>query len=408
MKLAKFTEEQYFNLADRVYNNDILKNGKSFTLADRSQWRVINYIDKNGSGLQAVAVVPAKEYKKGKTNYDNVVFVSRGSEGREFLKDWINADLGKLGVGMKPATDVKLRGIVGKDVQKVHNTLKKYGLGNFASSLPAWYLNTDNQFAEYQVFVNQTLKKYKAKDYSFTGHSLGGALANFMAVQLKKRAVTYAAANPYRLLSKAQQEAVKNGDFMGLITDYRHRLDPVGKIVPGGIPIGKQFIMDTNPAVLGGTMPIKGHMRDTFVGMFNADGTAQLKVKPDEIIRRAERIDNIVSVMRKLQNRMEELEDKVNQESKRLRNRLNEDTVEGARFRELTIWDVDNMLTERSKKHRNGIYMFHDPEKFERFYESNEKNIKRLKEFKMELIQAAKKIREKDMSIGNWIAANMK
>ncbi|WP_277619762.1 lipase family protein [Listeria floridensis] len=52
----------------------------------------------------------------------------------------------------------------------------------------------------------------------FTGHSLGGALALFVAVQLKKKAVTYATANPYRLLSKAQQADMKNGEFAGVNT----------------------------------------------------------------------------------------------------------------------------------------------------------------------------------------------
>ncbi|MGM0094817.1 hypothetical protein IGJ40_002778, partial [Enterococcus sp. DIV0418] len=82
--MAAFTDEQYFSLADRVYNNDTLKQGSLIKTKDvsgkYSKWRVINSVDKSGSGLQAIAVVPAKDYKKGKTDYDNVVFASRGSE----------------------------------------------------------------------------------------------------------------------------------------------------------------------------------------------------------------------------------------------------------------------------------------------------------------------------------------
>ncbi|WP_167630527.1 lipase family protein [Listeria valentina] len=411
--MAEFTEEQYFNLADRVYNNDVLKKGKSFTLADRSQWRVINYVDKSGSGLQAVAVVPAKDYKKGKTDYNNVVFVSRGSEPNagQFVKDWIQTDFGKMGIGLKPSKDAKLKETQGKNVQKLAKNAWKVNAPIPLKVLlhtASWQINSDNQFTEYQNFVNQTLKQYKVKDYSFTGHSLGGALAQFMAVQLKKRAVTYAAANPFRLLSKEQQASIRNGDFKDLITDYRHRLDPVGKIVPNGVTIGKQFIMDTNPNAKFGTAVFMGHMRGTFAGMFNADGTAKLKVNPDAVIAQAGRIDNIVSIMRKIQQHMQQLEEDVNQKSKKLREKLNDETVEGGKYSELTIWDVDEILTERSKKYQNGIYTFHDPEQFQRFYESNEKNIKKLKEFQKELIQAAKKIREKDNELGDWIAANMK
>ncbi|MEN2667876.1 hypothetical protein [Listeria aquatica] len=115
-----------------------------------------------------------------------------------------------------------------------------------------------------------------------------------------------------------------------------------------------------------------------------------------------------MSIMRKIQQRMQQLEEDVNQKSKQLRNKLNDETVEGGKYSELTIWDVDEILTERSKKYQNGIYTYHDPEAFQRFYESNEKNIQKLKEFQRELIQAAKKIREKDNELGNWIAANMK
>ncbi|WP_438775619.1 lipase family protein, partial [Enterococcus sp. DIV0418] len=325
--------------------------------------------------------------------------------------DWVLTDFAKMGIGLKPNTDMKLKETQGKNIQKIAKNAWKANTSipmKMLLHVASWQVNGENQFTDYQKFVNQTLKQYKIKDCSFTGHSLGGALAQFMAVQLKRHAVTYAAANPYRLLSKEQQQAVKNGDFEGLIMDYRHRLDPVGKIVPNERLIGKQFIMDTNPNAPFGTAIVMGHMRGTFAGMFNADGTAQLKVNPDAVIAQAGRIDNIVSIMRKIQQRMQQLEEDVNQKSKQLRNKLNDETVEGGKYSELTIWDVDEILTERSKKYQNGIYTYHDPEQFQRFYESNEKNIKKLKEFQRELIQAAKKIREKDNELGNWIAANMK
>lgn len=230
--MAGITDEQYFGLADEVYKNKYLKKGKSIYTKEvsgkYSNWRVINYVDKPGSGLQAIAVVPAKDYKKGKTDYDNVVFASRGSETSgfsEFVKDWVQTDFGKMGIGMKPQDGEKVRAKYGKKIDKLANTMSKVpGFGVY--QLASWYVNSDNQFAQYQTFVSQTLKQYNVKDCSFTGHSLGGALAQFMAVQLKKNAVTYAAANPYRLLSKEQQAAVKNGDFEGLIMDYRHRLHP--------------------------------------------------------------------------------------------------------------------------------------------------------------------------------------
>ncbi|WP_088839404.1 lipase [Listeria sp. ILCC792] len=408
--MAKITDEQYFNLADRVYNNDVLESKKPIGLKDGSQWRVISYVDKKGSGLQAIAVVPAKDYQKGKTDYDNVVFVSRGSEPNksQFVKDWVNTDFLKLGMGFKPATDAKAKMYQGENLKKISDLSSKTPIpGMKLFQLPSWYVNTDNQFSEYHLFVNQTIQKFNIRDYSFTGHSLGGALAQYMGVKTKKKAVTYAAANPYRLLSKAEQAEVNQGDFNGLIIDYRHRLDPVGKIVPNGETIGQQFIMDTNPNAKLGTFVFMGHMRGTFSDMFHTNGTAKLKIEPNAVIQQANRIDNVVAVMRKVQQRMEDLEEVARQESRQLRQRLEEDTIEGARFSELTSWDVDNALTEESVHYRNGVYEFHDADKFEEFYASNEKNIKKLLAFQHELIQAAKTMREKDNTLGSWIAANM-
>ncbi|MBC1517325.1 hypothetical protein HCJ48_14590, partial [Listeria sp. FSL L7-1510] len=147
--MAEFTDEQYFNLADKVYENKVLKRGLLIRLKDGSQWRVINSVDKQGSGLQAIAVVPTKEYKKGKTVYANAIFVARGSEpnAKQFMKDWIQTDVGKLGIGQKPETDRKLKKIVGQPSQTVADFAKKWSLpGKGIAQLPAWYSNTDNQF----------------------------------------------------------------------------------------------------------------------------------------------------------------------------------------------------------------------------------------------------------------------
>lgn len=409
MNLATFTDEQYFNLSDEVYKNDTLTKGRDLFTKDGSHWKVINSVDKQGSGLQAIAVVPAKEYKKGKTSYANAIFVARGSEpnAKQFMKDWIHTDVGKLGIGQKPETDRKLKKAVGQPSQTVADFAKKWSLpGKGIAQLPAWYSNTDNQFYDYQVFVNQTLKDYQIPNYTFTGHSLGGALSQYMGVQKKKKTVTYAAANPFRLLTKEQQEAVENGDFDSLITDYRHRLDPVGKIVPGGMVIGKQFIMDMNSDVSLGSYIFMGHLKGTFAGMFTASGSAKLKVNPDMVIQQARRLDDVLAIMQQTQYRMQDLEEEVSKRSRKLRADLEDDTREGARFSELTVWDVDEALTERAVKYHGGVYTFHDPAKFEAFYALNEQQMRRLRGFQEELIQAAESIREKDISLGDWIAHN--
>lgn len=142
----KLSDETYFNLSKIAYNNDYLKIGKTVRVGEGDYYKVVNSVD-GDSGLQAVAFVPLKEYKDfnaGKTkSYDNMVFVSRGTEPTK-LKD-VKTDVGLL------------------------------------SS------KTEGQFDDYDRFVHATLKKYDVKDYSFTGHSLGGALAQYEAVSIQNQ-----------------------------------------------------------------------------------------------------------------------------------------------------------------------------------------------------------------------------
>ncbi|WP_420919918.1 lipase family protein, partial [Carnobacterium maltaromaticum] len=70
-------------------------------------------------------------------------------------------------------------------------------------------VNANNQFIQYDAFVQQTIKDFKPENYSFTGHSLGGALAQYMAVMMDAKATTFAAARAFRLLPPELQQAVR-------------------------------------------------------------------------------------------------------------------------------------------------------------------------------------------------------
>lgn len=364
----KVRDDTNFYLSDEVYNSSYLKKGQKIKLINKETWVTINSVNKD-NGLQAIAVVPLKDYKdynNGKLKtYNHIVFVSRGSEE---LDDW-NENLGL---------------VAKKD-------------------------NKEGQFKAYDKFVNGTLEKFKTQDYSFTGHSLGGGLAQYEAVKHLKTAVTFAAARAFNKLTAQEQEKALNGEYWNLIKDYYHKDDVVGKLPPNAEVFYKQYLMERNSSENKlDKLGIGGHMQSTFTGCFEADGSAELLINPDEIINQIERLDEVFAKMRQVENYMQDYEEWEKMQSQRLRSQLDEETWEGGKYSELTSWDVDDVLTEVSRKYKDGVYRFHNTDKFEEFYDENRKTIQKLNGFKEEVISAALAFNDKDKELGNWIKENSK
>ncbi|WP_201734369.1 lipase family protein, partial [Carnobacterium maltaromaticum] len=221
--MVQVTDEQYWGIANNSYKDKNLEIQKikemskselnslqTIVLEDGSRWVTINSINTD-SGLQAMAVIPMNEYKdlcSGKiTEPQTLVFVTRGSEmGEDGYNDWIKTNAIILAGGKSP------------------EELKKYEVEQ---------VNAQNQFIQYDAFVQQTIKDFKPENYSFTGHSLGGALAQYMAVMIDAKATTFAAARAFRLLPPELQQAVRDGKYDDMIRDYRHKNDPVGYLPAG-------------------------------------------------------------------------------------------------------------------------------------------------------------------------------
>lgn len=364
----KVRDDTNFYLSDEVYNSSYLKKGQKIKLINKETWVTINSVNKD-NGLQAIVVVPLKDYKdynNGKLKtYNHIVFVSRGSEE---LDDW-NENLGL---------------VAKKD-------------------------NKEGQFKAYDKFVNGTLEKFKTQDYSFTGHSLGGGLAQYEAVKHLKPAVTFAAARAFNKLTAQEQEKALNGEYWNLIKDYYHKDDVVGKLPPNAEVFYKQYLMERNSSENKlDKLGIGGHMQSTFTGCFEADGSAELLINPDEIINQIERLDEVFAKMRQVENYMQDYEEWEKMQSQRLRSQLDEETWEGGKYSELTSWDVDDVLTEVSRKYKDGVYRFHNTDKFEEFYDENRKTIQKLNGFKEEVISASLAFNDKDKELGNWIKENSK
>lgn len=306
--LNNLKDQEYYELNKISYDDKILNKGNSIEIKNEAKWKVIDSIDNKKSGLQGAALVPAEEYEditSGKQEPSNMVFVSRGTNN---LTDW-ECNFTDLGSYPKPST---LRKIEQSELLKKSRAVLK---SSISLSVIKKFFNgatstKNNQFVEYEDFVNATVKKYKPKDYSFTGHSLGGALAQYTGVLHGKRTVTYSAARAYRLLPSEYQNKVLNGDYNNLIFNYRHEGDIVG-YVPFGKIIGTSFNVQPNIDKKG-FLGIPQHLLTSFEGMFTSNGAIKLLVKSEEVRdvlnKLRENLDYIDRIIYNIKHRMDTLD----------------------------------------------------------------------------------------------------
>jgi len=86
----------------------------------------------------------------------------------------------------------------------------------------------NNQFAQAQDLYDVVKKQYPTAEISTTGHSLGGAEAEFVAVRNGLHSVSFNAPNITHLLTDDLQEKVKNGKFHDTNIAYVHPGDAIG------------------------------------------------------------------------------------------------------------------------------------------------------------------------------------
>ncbi|WP_243526989.1 cytoplasmic protein [Bacillus pseudomycoides] len=305
------TDEDYYQLSDQVYDDDYLEVGAKIEGSNGKVWRVIECIDTNKTdkteeknGLQAIAVVPAKDYDPSRTQYDEIIYSFRGTEFGKFDGD-LSTDIDQITLGMKEKW-----GVVGGEIQKFPTS--------FDSALE---------------FVDKVNKKYEPTSVHTTGHSKGAAEAQYVAAERNCHTTTYAAPNVYRLLSDEAKKRVDQGLMENKATDFTHKKDAVGNFEQfGAKPIGKQFLVESNGTSHGllGLLFMGEHPMDTFEGMFHSDGRAILESKSDGVIQQAKgteiqlKVEDIKQIARDLKNEIEDINQKITEASQKIINVLHQ------------------------------------------------------------------------------------
>ncbi|OWT52703.1 MULTISPECIES: hypothetical protein [Bacillus] len=99
-----------------------------------------------------------------------------------------------------------------------------------------------NQFTQSVSLLEIVKKEYPNQKISTTGHSLGGANAQFASAICGVPAVTYSAPGVYDMLPKDIQKKVDAGEYKGQITNY---INPKDTISGGALREDKTHIGDT-------------------------------------------------------------------------------------------------------------------------------------------------------------------
>ncbi|MEC0184383.1 hypothetical protein P4H61_23140 [Paenibacillus peoriae] len=216
------SDKTYWTIADRIYDRELTaKDSKSRVVPD---WKIVEpegamLHDTNGSGFDATVFYNEKT--------DQVIIGYRGTEP---------PDRPKWSVAMDWGTDIN--DVVGgraKTLEEVHQYYEnnKGEMDKLPSQVQsafhqyeAQYQN--NQFTQAQNLYDVVKKQYPSAEISTTGHSLGGAEAEYVAVRNGLSSVSYNAPSIVHLLPDDLQRKVENGDFQKTNVAYVNPKDTIG------------------------------------------------------------------------------------------------------------------------------------------------------------------------------------
>ena len=91
-------------------------------------------------------------------------------------------------------------------------------------------LNLPAQFADAEKFVNSVLASHPKADYTFTGHSLGGSLAQYMTYKTGHKSTTFNGPGIGSLVESVTGEKINYSAYENLSTNYANESDLIGNL----------------------------------------------------------------------------------------------------------------------------------------------------------------------------------
>ncbi|MEC1867935.1 lipase family protein [Bacillus paralicheniformis] len=467
--IPNISDKEYYYLSRFSYNYDkikkSLKENRPLTTSSSSRWYVEKIKSDDDTGLDAVVLSQAEE-KNGKwvksDNPKNVVVAFAGTDaGKDPIDDLVKADGGNIVMGQDPKK--KTHYIIEKDAKDTSKTLGKY---NSTPSQDAM-LSTGNyklitkpsQIGQADDLIREIKQKYKGTStiISTTGHSLGGAEAEYSAVNNDIYAVAFNNPSVVKLHSEEKQKEINNGEYNRYVKSIVNPDDMIGAgwwneydrhngttiytkdpavsnamreaRMQGDVfqQIGQNAGYFFQTAILG--MPdthwvgsnnfsfdedgnIKNIDGDELVYDKNlkamlppevASGSGAIKVTPEVAKQLAQKVNAMINDLRTMKREAEN----AYQEHDAAISDLKYDTyrqVGHGLYDQLTLDDVNNTLNDLAQSFdKKGNPLFYDVDAEAAYIASLQDTISDLEEISGYLAQIAKDFKSKDKMLANWL-----
>ncbi|WP_422108600.1 lipase family protein [Bacillus amyloliquefaciens] len=244
IRTSNLTDETYYRMSQRAYNYDYLKRKLekndyiriNSSISKPTYWYVDQIKSDDNTGLDAVVLSQA-EKKNGNwvksKNPENVVVAFAGTDiAKDPINDGVKADGRNIVFGSDPKKEAHY--IVEKDAKDTSKTLGTYhGTPSQDAKLTTGkykLMTKTSQIDQADQLVRSVKKKYAGTStiISTTGHSLGGAEAEYSAVNNDVYAVAFNSPSIVKLHDEETQKEINSGIYDPYIRSIINPDDMVG------------------------------------------------------------------------------------------------------------------------------------------------------------------------------------
>ncbi|MGM0948747.1 lipase [Bacillus vallismortis] len=223
-KVPNISDQDYYSISQLTYRDEYLKKHFSKKIPVKINSGKQYFIDKikkdPDTGLDVYVFVQAKK-KEGKwvkpKEPENVVVGFQGTNQEQIKADVISADGGNVVMGKDPKKKVQY--IMKKDASENSKAIAKYN-GSMEQAMMIKsgeykIVTKTSQFDQGDKLVANEVKKYAGTNtvISTTGHSLGGADAEYAGVNNDVYSVAFNNPSIVKLHDEETQKKIRNGEF---------------------------------------------------------------------------------------------------------------------------------------------------------------------------------------------------